>query len=198
LFNVTENDKMNSPDFEIKDTGPISKEFLKNNITNFRMASLFIKELPYKRNKNKDDLLSIFSDGCGTCSTKHALLKKLADENGFKNIQLILGIFKMNTRNTPSVKQTLGKYKLEYIPEAHNYLRYKNEIIDCTKRNWKASDFENDILVEIEILPEQITVYKVAYHKEFLRGWLKKNNGVPYNIDELWEIREQCIKELSN
>ena len=188
---------MNLPDFKINATGPVSVQFLKRNVLNFTEASLFVKELPYKRNENKEDLLTVFSDGFGTCSAKHALLKKLADENEYKEIQLILGIFRMNAINTSSIKKTLEKYKLAYIPEAHNYLRYKNEIIDCTKRNWQASDFEKDILEEIKILPEQITEYKVKYHKEFLKKWIIQNSNVPYNLDELWAIREQCIKDLS-
>ena len=101
---------MNLPDFKISSTGGISREFLNGNILSFQDAAILVKELRYKRNKNKEDLLAVFSDNCGTCSTKHALLKKLADENGCNKIKLILGIFKMNAENTPSVKKTLEKY----------------------------------------------------------------------------------------
>ncbi len=126
------------------------------------------------------------------------LFKQLADENYFKELQLVMGIFKMNTLNTPAVKNTLKKYRLEYIPEAHNYLRYEGEIMDCSKTNWQISDFENDILEEIEILPDQITDYKVKYHKKFLEKWLLENELVPYNLEQFLKIREECIVDLSN
>ncbi len=182
---------MNAPNFKISDKGPVSRSFLNRNIPDFQEALLFVKRLLYKRNENKADLLTVFSDNCGTCSTKHALLKVLVDEQGFEDVKLILGVVKMNANNTPSVKGTLEEYELDYIPEAHNYLRYKGEIIDCTKINWKASELEKEILEEIEISPAQITDYKVSYHKTFLKKWLEENKNIPYTLEKLWEIREQ-------
>ena len=78
-----DNAMTNLPDFDIKSTGQISKEFVDRNILTFNQATLFIKELAYGRNADKNNLTSVFMDNCGTCSTKHALLKRLADENNF-------------------------------------------------------------------------------------------------------------------
>lgn len=195
--NTFKNREMNKADFNIENTGPVSEKFIAKNIRTFQEAILFVKELPYQRNENKKDLLTVFNDNCGTCSTKHALLKLLAGENNFKNLELILGIFKMNAENTPAVKNTLAKYNLEYIPEAHNYLRYKGERMDFTKVEWKFLEYVQDIMEETVILPEQIADYKVAYHKQFLEKWLQENSQVPYGLDEIWRIREQCIKDLS-
>ena len=184
-------------DFEIEPNGEISKTFLYQNILTFKDATIFIKELKYGRNENKNDLTSIFNDNCGTCSTKHAILKKLADENNYSDIKLILGIFKMSASNTKKIKETLEKNNLDYIPEAHNYLKYENEIFDFTSSNSKTSDFEYDLLEEIEILPNQITSFKVDYHKNYLQKWLNENNEIKLTLDELWRIREKCIENLS-
>ncbi|MFN6341326.1 MAG: hypothetical protein ACK4Y6_02890, partial [Bacteroidota bacterium] len=73
----------NQLDFEIKSKGQISKEFIDRNIFTFNQASIFVRQLAYGRNADKNNLTSVFTDNCGTCSTKHALLKKLADENNF-------------------------------------------------------------------------------------------------------------------
>ena len=183
--------------FEIKQEGEISKEFLKQNILNFKDATKFIKELKYGRNANKNDLKSIFKDNCGTCSTKHSLLKKLADENNYSEVKLILGIFKMNSTNTVKIEQTLKTNSLDYIPEAHNYLKYKNEIYDFTKSDSKPSDFEYELLEEIEILPNQIADFKVEYHKKFLQNWLNNNSEINFTLDEIWKIREKCIEDLT-
>ena len=188
---------MNTPDFKITAEGPVSKAFVSAGSSDFQSALLLVKQLPYKRNENKNDLLVVLRDGYGTCSTKHALLKQLANEQGFVGIELILGVFKMTSANTSSVAKTLEKYDLSYIPEAHNYLKYKDEIIDCTKASWKASDFTSDLMEELTIEPSQITDFKVRYHMLFLEKWLKENKHVPYNLRELWEIREQCIQDLS-
>ena len=125
------------PEFEIQPKGKISKAFISKNILSFSHAADFITHLPYGRNANKTDLLTVFTDGCATCSTKHALLKVLADENNISGLQFILGIVKMSAKNTPEVRATLEKNKLDYIPEAHNYLRFKNSILDYTKPNFQ-------------------------------------------------------------
>lgn len=189
---------INQPDFDIKSMGQISKEFTDRNIVTFKQASLFIRQLAYGRNAEKNNLATVFTDNCGTCSTKHALLKRLADENEFEKVKLIVGLFKMNKKNTPQVSSTLQKYNLEYIPEAHCYLKFEDKIIDLTKLNSKPTDFLDELIEEIEIIPEQITDFKVNYHKNYLASWLDKNKQINLSLNELWEIREECIQKLSD
>lgn len=189
---------INQPDFDIKSMGQISKEFTDRNIVTFKQASLFIKQLAYGRNADKNNLATVFTDNCGTCSTKHALLKRLADENEFEKVKLIVGLFKMNKKNTPQVSSTLQKYNLEYIPEAHCYLKFEDQIIDLTKLNSKPTDFLDELIEEIEIIPEQITDFKVNYHKNYLASWLDKNKQINLSLNELWKIREECIQKLSD
>jgi len=187
-----------APDFKINSEGKISKEFILRNIFSFYGAIEFITHMPYGRNDNKYDLATVFTDGCATCGTKHALLKTLANENNFKDLQLILAIVKMNAENTPEVSSTLTKNKLTYIPEAHNYLKYNNTIIDCTKPDFGSTKDPANILEETEINPEQITDFKVTWHKNYLQSWLNKKPQIKLSLDELWTIREQCIKDLGN
>ena len=189
---------INQPDFDIKSMGQISKEFTDRNIVTFKQASLFIRQLAYGRNAEKNNLATVFTDNCGTCSTKHALLKRLADENEFEKVKLIVGLFKMNKKNTPQVSSTLEKYNLEYIPEAHCYLKYEDKIIDLTKLNSKPTDFLDELIEEIEIIPEQITDFKVNYHKNYLASWLDKNKQINLSLNDLWKIREECIQKLSD
>ena len=188
----------NQPDFDIKSKGQISKEFIDRNILTFNQASIFVRQLTYGRNADKNNLASVFTDNCGTCSTKHALLKKLADENNFEKVKLIVGLFKMNKKNTPEISETLHKNQLEFIPEAHCYLKFEDQIIDLTKINSKPTDFLDDLIEEIEISPEQITDYKVNYHKNYLLTWLNKNEQISYSLNDIWKIREQCIQDLAD
>ena len=169
----------NQPNFDIKSTGRISKEFVDRNILTFNQATLFVKELAYGRNADKNNLASVFADNCGTCSTKHALIKRLADENNFETVKLIVGLFRMNKINTPEISATLLQNNLEFIPEAHCYLKFE------------------DLIEEIEISPEQITDYKVNYHKNYLVTWLN-NKQINLSLNDIWKIREQCIQDLAN
>lgn len=188
----------NMLDFDIKSKGQISKEFIDRNMLTFNQAALFVRQLAYGRNADKNNLASIFTDNCGTCSTKHALLKKLADENNFEKVKLIVGLFQMNKNNTPEISATLAQNNLEYIPEAHCYLKYEDQIIDLTKINSDPTDFWDDLIEEIEISPEQITDYKVNYHKNYLVTWLDKNKKINVSLNDIWKIREQCIQDLAN
>ncbi len=188
---------LNLPNFEINSKLIISNKFREMGVCNFTIAIHFIKQFPYGRNADKENLETVFIDGCGTCSTKHALLKQLAIENNFYKVKLYTGLFKMNGKNTPEIKATLEKYKLEFIPEVHCYLKFENETIDVTKANSSPEDFINDLIEEREIQANQITNYKVDYHKEYLKKWLKENKEIEFTLDEIWAIREQCIQDLA-
>lgn len=187
----------NSLNFDIKPTGPISKKFLDLNVLTFAKAAKFVRQLAYGRNENKADLTTLFVDNCGTCSTKHAVLKQLADENNITGLKLITGLFRMSASYTPKIATTLKKYKLDYIPEAHNYLKYHDQILDFTNKTSTPNDFKNELIEETEIRPDQIAEFKINYHKQYLINWLEKQKRQDLTIDELWKIREQCIADLS-
>lgn len=162
----------------------------------FEEACNYIQNLPYKRNENKENIFCVLEDLGGTCSTKHAFLKHYADENLIPNVKLMLGIFKMNSKNTPKISKVLKKYNLNEIPEAHNYLKIKNQIHDYTRKNSKPEDFLRDLIEEIEIEPSQITNFKLGYHQKFIKKYLEQNTGIPYSATEIWQIREECIAAL--
>lgn len=182
--------------FEILSPKPISEHFRSLNLTTFSEAANYIQTLPYKRNPDKTDKLSVLKDQGGTCSTKHAVLKRLADENKHPEIKLMLGIFGMKASYSEKLIAVFEKYRIDEMPEAHNYLRFNGKVEDFTARNCK--EFENELIVEVEIQPEQITDFKVSYHKEFLRKYLEENSHIPYSLDEFWIIREACIEALQN
>jgi hypothetical protein len=183
-------------DFLITAKGNISAAFIQNGCTTFSSAATYIKNLPYKRNTNKTDVLAPLNDGFGTCSTKHVLLARLAIENNHPEIELGLGIFKMDKNYSKNVSQVLKKYNLAYIPEAHNYLLFDNQRWDYTTAQSAAVDFENELMDEVKINPLQLNEFKVTYHKAFLDTW-RKSNYPSLNLDELWQIREECIAALA-
>ncbi|SMC41307.1 hypothetical protein [Moheibacter sediminis] len=182
-------------DFILISEKSISKKFQKLEINSFSEAMKFIKNLPYGRNSNRENFLLVLNEMKGTCSSKHALLKKLAIENQKAEVKLMLGIFRMNGKNTPKIKNTLNEFNLDYIPEAHNYLKIHNQIFDCTTSNSSELNFVNDLILEIEIQPSQVIDFKVEFHKNFLNDWIKSKS---FSLEEIWIIREKCIADLSS
>ena len=154
-----------------------------------------VRQLPYGRNKTRTDFSLVISESKGTCSSKHAFLKSIADENDLP-VKLILCLYKMTEENTPGIGTILSQRKIDFIPEAHCYLKVENERMDFTNKSSDLSRIDSDILEEIEITPEQVGEFKVVYHQNYLRNWTHKN-GLNLSFEEIWEIREQCIFNLS-
>lgn len=182
--------------FPIQAGNPISDRFLQSGVFDFSSALIYIQDLPYRRNENKDNITVVLDEQCGTCSTKHAILKRLVDENG-KEARLMMGIYRMNGINTKMVLPVLDKYQLNYVPEAHVYLRMGAKVIDVTKRSFANTLFLQDLLYEEEISPSQIGNYKINKHRDFIKEWLDNNPSISYDIQRLWLIREECIAALS-
>lgn len=120
------------PDFDISSCRMVSENFMSMGINTFRKACNFVHALSYKRNSRKNQILCVLNEGCGTCSSTHALLIALVTENKIQNIKLVLCIFKMNASNLPHLKNILNQYGLSYIPEAHVFIRSGKTNFDFT------------------------------------------------------------------
>ncbi len=156
----------------------------------------FIKNVPYGRNKNRTDFELVLSEQKGTCSSKHALLKKIADLNNIPNIDLVIGIYRMTESNTPKIGTELSDNAIEFIPEAHCYLKSNGNRIDFTSEQSEFRKIEKDIIQEKLIEPNQVARFKVDYHKNFLKDWIITTNS-KLKFDQIWQIRERCIKNLT-
>ncbi len=175
----------------------VSYLFHSKGITTFAEACQWVAALPYKRISNRSDITAVLVDECGTCSTKHALLKNLAEENDLSEVKLMIGIFRMKKTYSINLEPLFNQFHLDYIPEAHCYLKFDNKRFDFTTLTSKASDFEEELMYETEINADEIFERKVELHKNFLNQWLEENKNINYTLGELWKIRELCIEALS-
>jgi hypothetical protein len=176
-------------------TDPLTSFIKDKGISTWNQLIEFTRRIPYGRNQNREDFSLVIKENKGTCSSKHGLLKKVADLNKFQHVKLVLGIYKMNHLNTPKIGNTIIESELAYIPEAHCYVKLNNQRIDITTPHADIDNLANDIIEEIEIEAEQVNTFKVDYHKKFLLHWIEKNN-LQMDLDKIWEIREACIKKL--
>lgn len=162
---------------------------------NFQETINFVKQIPYGRNANRHDFSLVIAENKGTCSSKHAYLKEMATLRNIPNVTLMIGIYKMTESNT-NIGSILSRHTIEYIPEAHCYLKIDGIPCDCTSPTSHFDNIKEDLLEEIEIEPYEVVDFKVSYHQNFLRKWLIDNN-IKYTFEEIWKIRESCIKSLS-
>jgi|APSaa5957512622_1039677.scaffolds.fasta_scaffold10768_5 hypothetical protein len=178
------------PNATLLKSGHLSRQFRKIGIFTFHDACDFVWKLPYGRTSDKSNWLLVLSERTGTCSTKHALLKALANELSL-NINLVLGIYPMKESNTPGVGTVLEKYGLEYIPEAHCYLEYKGKRVDLTRHGIRCDEEITEFFIEKNIDPDDIGEKKQGIHKNYI----KKQYGID-KFKKIWAIREQCIGAL--
>lgn len=166
-------------------------------VDSWEALKTYVAELPYGRTSNPKDISLVLNEGRGTCSGKHALLAAIAKENAISDVQLMVSAFKMSAQSTPSIQKILEKFQLDYIPEAHCYLKEQGEFGDYTRPGKFFNDFESRILDTRELFDyEDIAQEKTAYHQNFMKNWLREN-ALPYSFEELWQIREECILKLS-
>jgi len=182
-------------DFKLTSKDKLTELAKSSGINSWNELTEFIKNLPYGRNKNRTDFGLVLSEKKGTCSSKHALLKSIADLNKISNIKLVIGIYRMNELNTPKIGTELTDNSIEFIPEAHCYLKIKDKRIDLTSKTSEFQKIEQDLIQEKEIEPEQVAEFKVNYHKTFIKNWLKDSNS-EFDFDKIWRIREKCIENL--
>ncbi len=186
---VTKNYKLNSKD-------ELTTIIKNNGITIWNELIEFTAKLPYGRNSSRSELELVILEKKGSCSSKHALLKKVADLNKIDNVKLVLGIYRMNKKNTPNIGDVFKENPIDFIPEAHCYLKINNVRTDITTIESNFEMIKSDIIQELEIEPEQVEEFKVNYHKNFIKNWLKTTNS-NFDFDKIWEIREKCIANLT-
>lgn len=172
---------------DIVESGCVTWDDLVRSVRNFK----------YGRGAQRGDFESVWYHRLGTCSTKHGFLYTIAERNQLPGVQLIVGIYLMNGRNTPKIAHVLEKYGLDALPEAHTYLKTTEGYVDATTNASNYQNFSGDVLEERIVNPAFLVNDKINYHKEFLLRWINNTPNFRYDLEETWAIREACIAALS-
>ncbi len=122
------------PDIVIQLRGPISNILLEREIASFQAACRYVKAMPYSSNSNNEDSLVLFEENCGTCTTKHGAIARLAAELGLE-VYKNLGFYRLNDEIVTGVNAIIQPFGLSFIPQIHCFLRYKAFHVDLTEGN---------------------------------------------------------------
>lgn len=177
--------------FPIISSGKLSQRLMRLGITDFHSAIEYVKALPYGRTTNSRNLELVLTEQCGTHSLKHAFLAQLANENQISTIKLSLCSFNMCSENTKVIGSLLSRHGIKAIPEVTCLLKYKDTIFDITTHNQLP---RAEIISEIEIAPQQVANFKKRYHLNYIENWLQIEKVHHFSVEEIWKIREKCIK----
>ncbi len=183
-------------DIQLESNDPLTIDIVESGVVTWEDLIRCVQTFHYGRNAERSDVTLVWSERKGSCSSKHAFLKHIADLNNIQHVDLILCMYKMNSSNTQKVEPVLNEFKIDYLPEAHCYIRFETEAIDVTTMSSKFSSIQADVLEEQIIRPDQVVDFKVDYHKSYMRKWGVENHPEK-SFEELWEIREKCISALA-
>src|SRR4030043_1530924 len=118
----------------IDNKGIISNTFINLRIKNFWDACKYTHELPYGYNSTTEDILILFKEGYGSCTTKHAVIATLGEELQIPVYKMV-GIYAMNEEIITGTNLILDKYHLPYLPMIHCFLIYDTYRVDLTEGN---------------------------------------------------------------
>jgi len=153
--------------------GIISEKFISLKIRNFWDACSYVHQLPYGYNSTTDDILILFKEGFGSCTTKHAVIATLAEELNIPFYKMV-GIYAMNEELVIGTHNILEKYHLPYLPMIHCFLVYDSYRVDLTEgnNNGKNRSLEEFLFTE-RVIPnfsekDEYLLYKTALEKHIL------------------------------
>ena len=187
----------NLPDTPIDSAGSIASKFLQLGVTNFLSACRYVYELPYGYNSDRDDLLILFKEGKGSCTTKHAVIATLAQELALAVVKNI-GIYAMTEDIVSGTQDILNSFNLPYVPMLHCFLVYDKYRVDLTEGNHNGKNRPiNDFLHTEKVIPnisakDEYMLYRDALkNRILLRGELK---GI--DIKSALQAREEGLHLL--
>lgn len=185
------------PGKSISNAGVISEKFLNLGVYNFIDACRYVHELPYGYNSDRDDLMILFKENKGTCTTKHAVIATLAEEMNLP-IEKHLGIYAMTEEIVTGTHEILVKYDLPYVPMIHCFLAYGNYRIDLSEGNDNGKNRPiDDFLFTQRIAPnisakDEYLLYRKALKDHILMR--KEMEGV--TLAQILHAREEGLKQL--
>ena len=177
--------------------GDVSYIFLQKGIDTFHAACRYVKSMPYGPNADSAQSLLLFSEGQGTCSTKHGAISHLAREQAlpvYKN----LGFYQLNDTIVTGVSDILQPYGLSFIPQIHCFLEFASYRVDLTEGNCNGKNQTiDDYDFVVRVQPDPSFEEKQSCYLEHLRRYFEFSPALEAVGEErVLEILEACDRQV--
>jgi hypothetical protein len=185
------------PDKSIPNAGIISSKFSTLGIRSFIDACRYVHELPYGYNSDRDDLMILFKENKGTCTTKHAVIATLAQELELSIVKNV-GIYAMTEEIVTGTENILAKYNLPYIPMVHCFLVYGEYRVDLSEgnNNGKNRSIE-DFLYTQKVEPNISAKDEYLLYRRALKDHiLTRKEMAAVDIKTILHAREDGLNQL--
>jgi hypothetical protein len=185
------------PNVDIQLKGTISGHFLEREIKTFCAACCWVQELPYGANSNSEDSLILFEENCGTCTTKHGAIARLAQELGI-DVYKNLGFYRLNDETVTGVNAIIQPYGLSFIPQIHCFLQYSSFRIDltqgnCNGKNKTIEDYDFVVRVTPDLTRQEEEKYYISYLNRY---FAIEPSLAAVCISTLLELLDACNRQV--
>jgi hypothetical protein len=185
------------PDKTISATGAISEQFIGLGINGFQDACRWVHELPYGYNSDRDDLMILFTEKMGTCTTKHAVIATLAMELKLP-VEKNIGIYAMTEEIVTGTDPILRQYDLPYVPMIHCFLVSGDHRVDLTEGNANGKNQAIDEFLYTEPVVPNISAKDeyLKYRKALKDHILTRSELQGVDMKTILHAREQGLEVL--
>jgi hypothetical protein len=185
------------PDKRIAEDGPVAKVFLDLGIKTLQEACRYVHTLPYGYNSNSDELMILFKEKKGTCTTKHAVIGTLAQELALP-VHKKVGIYAMTEEIVSGTDTLLAEFHLPYIPMLHCFLEYENYRVDLTEGNRNGKNRSIEAFLYVQQVEPNISEKDeyLLYRKALKDVVLKRSELSGVALKHILHSREEGIKLL--
>lgn len=187
------------PDKKIDAGGDITQKFQQLGILTFQEACAYVHKMPYGYNSDRDDIMILFNEGCGSCTTKHAVIATLAREMGLP-VNKNIGIYAMTEALVTGTAAILEKYGLPYLPMIHCFLVYDRFRIDLTEGNRNGKNGPIDqILCSLAVQPNISAKDEYLFYRSALKDdILKRPEFKGVELKTILLAREEGLTRLKD
>lgn len=185
------------PNSAFDSTGIVSREFYQLNLTTFRQACHWVKNLPYGSNSSNNDSLIIFQEAKATCTNKHGIISRLAGELNLE-VYKNLGFYQLNDEIVTGISKIIEPYGLSFIPQIHCFLEYQNYRVDLTEGNCNGKNkIIDDYDFIVRVKPDLTHQEHEAYYLEYLEKYfLIEPKLKELGTIKVSEILAECEQQL--
>lgn len=185
------------PDVPINHTSAMAAQFLSLGIDSFHEACRHVHELPYGYNSNRDDLMVLFKEKMGSCTTKHAVIATLAEELNLP-VEKNIGIYAMGEAIVTGAGKILQNYHLPYVPMIHCFLAHGEHRVDLTEGNANGKNRPIDAFLITEAVIPNISARDeyLIYRNALKDRILKRTEWHGTGINTILHAREAGIALL--
>ncbi len=182
------------PNKPIAGAGVMSERFLTMGVHDFHEACDHVHRMPYGYNSDRDDLMILFTEGKGSCTTKHAVIATLAAELALP-VEKHIGVYAMTEDLVTGTAALLTRHRLPYVPMIHCFLVSGARRVDLTEGNDNGKNRPIDVFLHTEAVSPMISAKNeyLRYRRALTDRILKQPEFAGISIGTVLKAREAGI-----